>query len=144
MITALEGGSLPKKFEFWQKMDQFESRIQAKLNIKMTFDFFLSCVGQCWVGWQKKFAESDCEVVHFLSIWVALPITAYCFNEAAMIMIRLWLVLMSKSDIFFPEQISFRFVKYAGQHMCVCLFNSTCATHNTKSFFFQRGAGLLF
>jgi len=40
MITALEGGSLPKKFEFWQKMDQFESRIQAKLNIKMTFDFF--------------------------------------------------------------------------------------------------------
>lgn len=74
-------------------------------------------------------------MVHFLSIWVALPIAAYCFNEAAMIMIRLWLVLMSKSDIFFPEQISFRFVKYAGQHMCVfmrvCVFGVyVCNKHS--------------
>jgi len=34
------------------------------------------------VEWGKKIiAESDSEVVHFLSIWVALPIAAYFFYD---------------------------------------------------------------
>jgi len=79
------------------------------------------------VEWGKKIiAESDSEVVHFLSIWVALPIAAYFFYDGVRSYDYDSLVvgfLMSKSDIFFPEQISFRFVKYAGQHIwCVCVF----------------------
>jgi len=79
------------------------------------------------VEWGKKIiAESDSEVVHFLSIWVALPIAAYFFYDGVRSYDYDSLVvgfLMSKSDIFFPERISFRFVKYAGQHIwCVCVF----------------------